>query len=257
MIFNFILNRSTCCRSFFELQLDAKIGNATAIIRHTSGKIILDLMTVKTHAQPNARFPDDSLLFFVSEKLQHIRVFPILMYAVISNVHFPKYILLRHTLEISVRIFSKRFDKGKHIGMRNAYVRTVASLGEAEQITFYYRIFNVGIFYQAVVKKRYVGIRGQSYLCEIQMRGYFDTAENADSVGILLFNKIYMIVISSHRHGFKGMRDGIGRRSERVISSKTNSVSVVGNAKQFYSTRDSRLNDSLGAVFSAKRVIRM
>ena len=66
---------------------------------------------VESDGQPNARFFDDFLLFFASQKFRNVIVRFIAVQAVVVDVHFPKNPVFRHFTEIPIGVFAERADK--------------------------------------------------------------------------------------------------------------------------------------------------
>lgn len=242
---------------FLKGHFNSHLRDAATVIRHTLGEIVLDSMTVKSNAEPNAGFSDDGLLLLVFEEFKNIRMLAVLMDTVIADIHFPKDILLRHALEIAVRTFAERADKREHIGVRNAHSRTTAPLGKTKQIPMYDRIFYIRIFYHAVVEKRNIGILRQGDFGDVQMCGDFDAAENADSVCVFFLHESDVVIISMKSDGLVLIFYDIVRCAEGILSAESNAVVMIANAEKLNAALGGGFCDSFRAVLAAKRIIRM
>jgi hypothetical protein len=161
LVFQIVLSVVIVFDSILESHFYSELSDLSAVIRDTGREIILYSMPVKAHAKTNSRFSDNSLLLGISKEFKHIFVLLIIMDTVVANIHFPKYVLLRHSLEIAIWIFSKRGNKRKHIRMSYAYIFASASLGKAEQISACRRVIGGKALYQAVIEERDIGILGQ------------------------------------------------------------------------------------------------
>ena len=102
---------------------------------YSVGLVFLDDMSVESYRQFHARFFHDFLLFFVLQKLGYVVVRFKAVQAIHVHVHLPKDAPLRHFSKITVGVFADRFDKRKHIGMRDAR-RATRFFGVGEKLAF-------------------------------------------------------------------------------------------------------------------------
>ena len=76
-------------------------------------------------------------------------------------------------------------------------------------------------------------------------------------VGIFFLDQINVIEISSCRTAAVCMLDRAFGCLVRVLTRKSDAVRVIADTEKLDAARDRRLNDRLGAVASAERILRM